>query len=152
MIKRFSAATMAVALLAFGGASAVAAPKPKPLGYEYGQCVKKTGCSYQGSTNPKQSRIALSSSVLCPTGNAGLARIGFVPVKRGGKFSIKKTVSFENLDYEKATVQVQFSGTLKPGKKAVGTLKITTTATDCAADSGVQKSFSLKYEGPYYGG
>jgi alanyl-tRNA synthetase len=153
MIKRFATAAVVAALLAVAGAGSVAASARKPLGYMYGQCASRTTCTYQGSTNPKQNKIALSSTAICASGGSALGRVGYVTIKRGGKFSVNKTVKVTNYQtYETSSVQVQLSGTLKVGKKVVGALKITTTARDCTADTGKSRSFSMKYQGPYYGG
>jgi hypothetical protein len=155
MLKKLTAATAALALIAAAGVSAQAAPKVKlkPLGYIYGQCTTKTTCAYQVSTDPTQKKIALSSTAICQTGALALARLGYVPVKRGGKFSVNKAVTVTDAEsYRSYSVQVQLSGKLKVGKSLTGTLKVTTTATDCTADSGVAKSFAMKYKGPYFGG
>jgi hypothetical protein len=154
MIKRFAAVAGVAILLLAAGSSTVAASRPKPLGYIYGQCTTKTTCLYQASTTPQQNKISISVSTtgFCVTGAQGVSQAGFAKVKRNGKFSISKTVSVENADYQKSSVHVQISGTLKPGKKATGSLEITTSSTDCAADTGVKKSFNMKYEGPSYGG
>jgi hypothetical protein len=151
MIKRFASVAGVLTVVALAGASSVVASKPKPLGYLYGQCTKKTDCSFQASTNPKQSEIGISETGLCPSGAIALGQAGFAKVKHGGKFALSKTGQIEN-DYEKFTVAVKLSGTLKVGKKATGTLTVTTTAGDCTADTGVKKSFSMKYIGPSYGG
>jgi hypothetical protein len=151
MIKRFATVTSVLAVFALAGASSVVASKPKPLGYIYGQCTKKTDCNFQGTANPKQSEIAVSETGLCPTGAIALAQAGFAKVKHGGKFALSKTLHVEN-DYEKFTVQVKLTGTLKVGKKATGDLTVTTTAGDCTTDTGVKKPFSMKYIGPTYGG
>jgi hypothetical protein len=155
MIKRFAVVAGAATLLAVAGASSAGAakPKPKPLGYGYGQCTSASTCTFQASANPTQKKISISSTAVCQTGDAALAQVGFVAVKRGGKFTVKKTVKVEdNASYKVESVQVQFSGTLKPGKRVVGSLKVTTTASDCAMDTGVAKAFSMKYMGPFYGG
>jgi hypothetical protein len=151
MIKRLATLAGVASIFVVCAVSPVAASKPKPLGYLYGQCVKKTSCSFQASTNPKQTAIGVSATGLCPSGAIALAQAGFAKVKHGGKFALSKTLQIEN-DYAKFTVHVQLGGTLKVGKKATGSLTITTTASDCATDTAVKKSFSMKYIGPTYGG
>ncbi len=151
MIKRFATVAAAATILAVPAASSLAAVKPKPLGYIYSQCTTKTSCTYQASTDPKQKKISVSATQLCTTGAEALSQVGFVKVKGNGKFSASKTVSVES-EARKTSVQVQLSGTLKAGKKATGSLKITTSDADCAGDSGVKKSFNMKYKGPFYGG
>jgi hypothetical protein len=154
MIKRFAMVAGTAALLAVAGAgTAAAAPKRKPLGYLYGQCTTKTSCTYQGTTNPTQSKIALSATKLCTTGMQALGHVGYANVKPNGKFSIDKTVSFEDFQtYRTVSARVQLSGKLKMGKNVLASLKITTTAADCATETGVTKSLNLKYKYPYYGG
>jgi hypothetical protein len=152
--QRFATvAGVAVLLALAAGTSAAAAPKPKPLGYLYGQCTTKTSCAYQGTTNPTQSKIALSATKLCTTEVQALGHVGYANVKPNGKFSIDKTVSFDDFQtYRTVSARVQLSGKLKVGKSVVASLKITTTAADCASETGVTKSLNLKYKYPYYGG
>ncbi len=154
MIKRITMTAVAAALLAMAGAgTSAAAPKRKPLGYFYGQCTTKTSCVYQGTTNATQSKIAFSATKLCTTASQALGHVGYVSVKSNGRFSVDKTVSFEDLaTYRTVSARVQLSGKLKVGKSVVGSLKITTTASDCAAETGVTKPLNLKYKYPYYGG
>jgi len=153
MIKHFAALTGTAALLAVTGVSAAAAPKIKPLGYIYGECTSKTVCTYQGSTDAKQKKLSLSSTAICSSGSSALSQIGYVPVKHGGKFSVSRTIMGGGPESSvSSSVHVRFSGTLKAGKKVTGSLEITTTASDCTADTGVSKSFSMKYKGPFYGG
>jgi hypothetical protein len=151
MIKRLATAATAATLLLGVGSASVSASKPKPLGYIYEQCTTKTTCAFEATANPKQNQIAVNATGLCSSGSIALAQAGFAKVKRGGKFALSKTLNIEN-DYEKFTVHVQLSGTLKVGKKATGSLEITTTAADCASDTGVKKAFKMKYVGPTYGG
>jgi hypothetical protein len=134
-------------------AQASGAAKPKPMGYIYQQCTSKTNCTYNGSTNVKQTKLSISSTNICATGGAALGQLGQITVKSNGKFSVNKTVSATNYQtYKTSQVTVNISGKLKKGKSVKGTLKITTDASDCANDTGVSNSFNMKYKGPYYGG
>jgi hypothetical protein len=152
MIKGFTTVATAGAVFLAAGGTSLAAAKPKPVGYGYGQCTTKTACTYQASVTPQQNKVAISSQGLCVTGEEGLSQAGFAKVKRNGKFSLSKTITVETSGYQKVSVQVNFSGSLKVGKKLTGSLQITTSSPDCTADTGVKKSFSMKYKGPFYGG
>jgi hypothetical protein len=152
MIKRFVSVALAIALVAVVAAASVSALTRKPLGYSYGKCTTQANCSLQVGTNVSQNKASFSSAKLCVTGRNALSALGYVSV-RHGHFSVNKTVQADSTDlYTKIPVQIQLSGTLKVAKRATGTLKITTTAADCTADSGVARKFSLAYAGPFYGG
>jgi hypothetical protein len=123
------------------------------MGYIYSQCTSKTDCTYQGFTNVKQTTLSLSASKLCSAGASALGHVGTMKVKSNGKIALKKTVTFQDFTtYKNETVTVEFNGKLKKSKSVKGTLKITTTASDCVDDTGKSNDVNLKYKGAYYGG
>jgi hypothetical protein len=152
MNKRLITGALVAALLAAGALGVTAASALTPLGYRYGSCSGTVGCPYEGLTNRSQSKVAFSASKLCTTGANAVSLAGYVPIKQG-KFSVDKTVKAPvDLTEQTTSVKVQISGTFKSRKSVVGTLKFTTTTSECAAESGKLVHFSLKYKGPFYGG
>lgn len=130
----------------------LAAPKPKPVGYGYGQCTSKTKCAYQAFTNPSGKSLTFSASKQCQSASTAIGQIGAMKVS-GGKFS--KTVTKQAQDPKTQTfvsVKVQVKGTLKARKSVKGTLKLTTKASDCTKTTGKTQHFNMKYTGPIYGG
>jgi len=153
MIRRFAVLLLAAGMLALTAAGTSAAVKRKPLGYRYGKCPSpRAACTFEGLVGPSNNKLALSTTTPCEQGGQALARLGYLPVKHG-KFSANKDVTYENLrTYRKETVHLQVTGRLKTGKSIVGSFKFIIAGTACEAESGVAKAFSLKYQGPYYGG
>lgn len=151
-MKRLATVAAACVVLAGLAPTNVAAARLKPLGYLYAGCAQLGKCAFEGSTNAQQTTINVSATKICQLGAEGLAYAGAAKI-RNGRFALHKTVTVESLvTYRKAQVTVQESGTFVRGRRAKGTLKITTADEECAADSGKTQSFSLHYSRPYYGG
>jgi hypothetical protein len=150
-MKKLLQAVVVAAMLAAVLAGTVSAATRKPLAYRYGNCGGISQCTYEGTTNPAQSKIAISARKLCTTGAEALVRAGFVTI-HNGRFSFSKSLTFANGFGQSVTVAVKFNGTFSRGKSVKGSVKITTTSADCASETGATKSFKLKYKGPSYGG
>ena len=92
-------------------------------------------------------------SGVCNPALEGLSRLGYVPIKHGGKFSLTKTLSFESFrTYRTETLQVQVSGALKVGKSLVGKVKFTTVEPGMRLGNGRQQIVRDEVPGPHLRG
>lgn len=153
MIRRLTVLLLAAGALA-AGATATSAATPKPIGYVYSSCSSRTTiCKFEAVVGAKTNEVSIGVSGICTVAGEGLSYLGYLPIKHGGRFSVSKTVSFQSeRSYRTETLHAQESGTVKAGKSIIGTLRFTTSNAECASETGVLKSFSLKYRGPTYGG
>jgi hypothetical protein len=145
--------TSAAALALAGALTGAQAATPKPLGYSYASCASKTKpCPFAGSTDAKSTRMSVNGGAVCTTGQYALSQLGYVKLKNG-KATVKKT--FPNVATSaggSVSVKVAVKIALKVGKRATGSITITTSAKDCASKNGRVQKFSMKYRGPIYGG
>lgn len=152
MKRTGTALVTGAALLALAATPVSASVKPKPLAYRYGSCAKDSACSFEAEVLPTQTKIQVQDSKTCLVGQEALSQAGETAIKNG-RFKLKKTVEVEDVEsYRKFPVTVSYSGTFKRGKSVKGTVTITTSDEDCAAYTGKAQSFSMKYDGAFYGG
>jgi hypothetical protein len=151
-MKRLPLLVLSMFALAVVAVPTLAASKPKPLAFGYGQCSSKTTCSFSAITNPAESTIRISTAKPCPSGGGALGQLPPLRVKNG-KFSKTATEMVNDPDLQTVDkVKVVVKGRLKAHKSAKGTLTVTTTASDCTKVSGKTVHFNMKYTGPIYGG
>jgi len=152
-IRSIALGSAAITALALGGSLATAqAAKRIPLAYGYGCKSRTASCPWLGSTDVKSTRISVGGAAVCSSGEAALSQLGYLALKHG-KASVRKTIQVTDSNTGVATpVTVAVTVKLKIKKSASGTVKVTTTAKDCAAQSGRTQKFTIKYSGPIYGG
>ena len=131
---------------------AIAQAKPAPLGYGYGCKSRSASCPWSGSTDATSKRFSVGGTAVCTSGESALSQLGYIPIKHG-RASVRKTIQVSDPGTGVQTpVTVAVTVKLKVKKSASGTVKITTTAKDCALQAGKTLKYSLKYTGPIYGG
>ena len=157
MLARFFTRPALVACLVAILATTVAVAA-KPKGFPtYKQCVSKTSCSAQASSDPNGRNLNLTFiKVKCPVFQSvlgGQAWGAIQPNRKTGKFSIKNDVQAQSQkDMKYYVVHVKVTGTARLKKSITGSYTATTDAPDCTPATQKPTKFKLKFAGLAFGG